>query len=114
MATTYYAWSPIRVANEKAELSTIAVGDTVTKADVGGDEAWDSLIEANVVRTQKVPQTTGDESPKQAVLRQAQAMVDSVEDGDYSSPEVVEAMNQLQPPAPVSDATPKSDKDAGK
>jgi hypothetical protein len=106
----YYAWSPILVADDKAERSTIPVGNAVTSADVGGEDSFNELVEAGVLRTQKVPETSGDESPKQAVLRQAQAMIESVEDGDYGRDEVVEAMNVVQPRPGVSDALPPQNK----
>jgi len=50
MASTHYAWSPIRGDKDAA------FGDTVTKDKLGvSQEDWDAMVEAGSIRTTKPP-----------------------------------------------------------
>lgn len=72
-----YAWTPI-LAGDK----TIALGDEVKSADVGGKDELAKLKELGVVRDKKYPVPAGiNESPVNHRLNQLRAEVEELQTG---------------------------------
>lgn len=86
MADTMYAWSPIRNGGEVisvvdnmgrdrrvvSERTIIPVGDKVTPKDVGGDEAFEQMVEAGSIRPYPYPKDldpNSSESPVEFLRR---------------------------------------------
>jgi len=80
-----YAWSPILTSNDKGELKTIDVGDTVSAADVGGKDHLELLVEAGAVRDDKYPKTNLYESPREANLRKLTDALAEAENNAYAN-----------------------------
>jgi hypothetical protein len=79
---TWYAWSNIYNGGETKEDDRLAggvmvvkrniieAGSKVTAKDVGGQEAFDEMVEAGSIRPYAMPKDMGEyESPTQAVIR---------------------------------------------
>lgn len=77
---TYYAWSPIMIADtvRGSGFVTIPVGDKVTKAQVG-ELDWRSLISTGSIRPQPYPKTRTFESPNNAKLRAANEAMEAAQ-----------------------------------
>jgi hypothetical protein len=84
---TYYAWSPIRIADKDANLSTINVGEEVSEGDLG--DYWDTAVAEGVVRNIRYPDTGRDETPMTALIRQARETLEAVQRGEQVSNEDV-------------------------
>src|SRR5262245_10724220 len=82
MAPTMYAWATIYNGGETTEdartgrnlvvsRNVINPGDKVTPKDVGGQEAFDEMVENGSIRPYKLPENMQEgESPSEAVRRE--------------------------------------------
>lgn len=77
MATTYYAWSLIRSADDKGKVYTANPGDKVTAESLGLDsDGFKELIDVGSVRERQYPNMGGaiDLSPREHMLAQMRAL----------------------------------------
>jgi len=105
-----YAWSTIQGSDKDGNAKTIALGDTVTAADVGGKEEFDNLKARGVIRDKEYPVPEGvNESPVRHRFNLLQTEIDELSTNtDASMAELAMNPDGFEPGADVEEV--KKDK----